>query len=422
METSTYDPYENMLSVLDEAAGKLGLARDEYEPLRYPERELVVSIPIRMDDGSLKVFKGYRVQHNSYRGPYKGGIRYHQDSNLNEVKALAAWMSLKCAVVNIPFGGAKGAIKVNPRELSRNELIRLTRRYTTRILPLIGPDQDIAAPDVNTDGEVMAWIMDTYSMFQGHTVPGVVTGKPVELGGSLGRAEATGRGVTIITYEALKRLGRDPQNQTYVIQGLGNVGGVTARILYESGKKIIAAGDWSGSVYCDGGLNIPAILNYLSDRTHCLRDYEEEGIRHLSREELLTTKCDVLIPAALENQITAANAEDIQADVIIEAANGPTTVEADAILSRRHIPVIPDILTNAGGVVVSYFEWVQNLQSLTWDLNEVNQRLEKIMLKAYDDVEKMAEDGGSMRMGAYMLATDRIVTAGKLRGGPVSMN
>lgn len=423
MAAKSYNPYENMLDVLDQAAAKLGLKRDEYETLRYPERELTVSIPIRMDNGELKVFEGYRVQHNSSRGPYKGGIRYHQDSNLDEVKALSAWMSFKCAVVNIPYGGAKGAIKVDPRKLSRDELIRLTRRYTTRILPLIGPDQDIPAPDVNTNSEVMGWIMDTYSMFKGHAVPGVVTGKPVEIGGSIGRTEATGRGVTIVALRCLENMGLDADKLTYVVQGMGNVGGVASKILYDSGKKIIAVGDYSGGVYKEDGLNIPEILSFLSDRKKCLADYEAEGVKHITNRELLTAKCDVLIPAALENQITAENAGDIQAKVIIEAANGPTTVEADAILEKKGITVVPDILANAGGVVVSYFEWVQNIQSMAWDLSEVNKTLEKIMLKAYNDVEEMAKEKDStLRMGAYMVAINRICTAGRLRGGPISLS
>lgn len=422
MGTKTYNPYENMVAVLEQAAEKLGLKPDEYETLKYPERELIVSIPVRMDDGTLKVFEGYRVQHNSARGPYKGGIRYHQNANQDEVKALAAWMSFKCAVANIPYGGAKGGIKVDPTKLSRDELIRLTRRYTTRILPLIGPDQDIPAPDVNTNGEVMGWIMDTYSMFKGHSVPGVVTGKPVEIGGSIGRAEATGRGVTIIAEKCLEDLGMEPQEQTYAIQGMGNVGGTAAKILYEEGKKVIAVSDWSGGVMKREGLDIPDILAFLSDRSKALKDYEKEGTEHISNEELLTCKCDVLIPAALENQITEKNAAQIQARVIVEAANGPTTIEADQILAERKITVIPDILANAGGVVVSYFEWVQNIQSMAWELDEVNQMLKKVMLKAYHDVSDMSKEKSStMRMGAYMVAINRITTAGRQRGGPISM-
>ena len=422
METKAYNPYENMIAVLEQAADKLGLKQDEYETLKYPERELTVSIPVRMDDGTLKVFEAYRVQHNSARGPYKGGIRYHQNANPDEVKALAGWMSFKCAVANIPYGGAKGGIKVDPRKLSKDELIRLTRRYTTRILPLIGPDQDIPAPDVNTNGEVMGWIMDTYSMFKGHSVPGVVTGKPIEIGGSIGRAEATGRGVTIIAEKCLEDEGLDPKEQTYAIQGMGNVGGTAAAILYEEGKKVIAVSDWSGAVMKKDGLNIPEIREFLSDRKNCLKDYNGEGAEHITNEELLTCDCTVLIPAALENQITEENAGDIKAKIVVEAANGPTTVEADKILEERGILVVPDILANAGGVVVSYFEWVQNIQSMAWELDEVNQMLKKVMLKAYNDVRTMSKEKDStMRMGAYMVAINRITTAGKLRGGPISM-
>ncbi|CUX19523.1 Glu/Leu/Phe/Val family dehydrogenase [Clostridium sp. C105KSO13] len=422
MEAKNYNPYENMIAVLEQAGKKLGLEPDEYETLKYPERELTVSIPIRMDNGELKVFEGYRVQHNSARGPYKGGIRYHQNANPDEVKALAAWMSFKCAVVNIPYGGAKGGIKVDPRELSKEELIRLTRRYTTRILPLIGPDQDIPAPDVNTNGEVMGWIMDTYSMFKGHSVPGVVTGKPIEIGGSIGRAEATGRGVTIIAEKFLTDLGLKTEDLGYAIQGMGNVGGTAASILYEEGKRIIAVSDWSGGVMNRDGLNIPEILKFLFDKSKCLKEYVDENVEHITNDDLLTCACDVLIPAALENQITVDNASRIQAKVIVEAANGPTSVEADEILAERNIPVIPDILANTGGVVVSYFEWVQNIQSMAWELDEVNQMLKKVMLKAYKEVREMSQKKDStLRMGAYMVAINRICTAGRLRGGPISM-
>ena len=422
MNKNKYNPYENMLAVLDEAASRLGLKEADYITLRYPEREMIVSIPVRMDNGEMKVFEGYRVQHNSARGPYKGGIRFHQNSDLDEVKALAAWMSFKCAIVNIPYGGAKGGIKVNPSKLSRDELIRLTRRYTTRILPIIGPDQDIPAPDVNTNGEVMGWIMDTYSMFKGHSVPGVVTGKPIEIGGSIGRTEATGRGVTIITRQCLEHLGMSYENSAYAIQGTGNVGGTAAQILYDKGCKIVAVSDYSGGVYNENGLDIPAIRTYLSDKTKALIDYVSDDVKHISNDEVITCCCDVLIPAALENQITGENAAGVQAKVIIEAANGPTTVEADKILEEKGIVVVPDILANAGGVVVSYFEWVQNIQSMAWDLDEVNRTLKKIMNKAYDEVDAMSRDNKvTMRMGAYMVAINRICTAGKMRGGPISM-
>ncbi|MEY8351984.1 Glu/Leu/Phe/Val dehydrogenase [Lachnospiraceae bacterium 54-53] len=423
MKQDKYNPYENMLTVLKEAAGELGLKEEEYVTLQYPEREMIVSIPVRMDNGELKVFEGYRVQHNSARGPYKGGIRYHQNSDLDEVKALAAWMSFKCAIVNIPYGGAKGGIKVDPGKLSRDELIRLTRRYTTRILPIIGPDQDIPAPDVNTNGEVMGWIMDTYSMFKGHSVPGVVTGKPIEIGGSIGRTEATGRGVIIITHQSLEHAGMDYLKSSYAIQGMGNVGGTAAQILYDQGCRVIAVSDYSGGLYCEEGLNIPAIRDFLSDKKKALADYREEGVKNITNDELLACRCDVLIPAALENQITGENAGRIQAKIIVEAANGPTTVEADEILKQRGIVVVPDILANAGGVVVSYFEWVQNIQSMAWDLEEVNKTLKKIVNKAYDEVDHMSETHGvTMRMGAYMVAIHRICTAGKMRGGPISMS
>lgn len=422
MNKNKYNPYENMLAVLDEAASRLGLKEADYITLRYPEREMIVSIPVRMDNGEMKVFEGYRVQHNSARGPYKGGIRFHQNSDLDEVKALAAWMSFKCAIVNIPYGGAKGGIKVDPSKLSRDELIRLTRRYTTRILPIIGPDQDIPAPDVNTNGEVMGWIMDTYSMFKGHSVPGVVTGKPIEIGGSIGRTEATGRGVTIITRQCLEHLGMSYENSAYAIQGMGNVGGTAAQILYDKGCKIVAVSDYSGGVYNENGLDIPAIRTYLSDKTKALIDYVSDDVKHISNDEVITCCCDVLIPAALENQITGENAAGVQAKVIIEAANGPTTVEADKILEEKGIVVVPDILANAGGVVVSYFEWVQNIQSMAWDLDEVNRTLKKIMNKAYDEVDAMSRDNKvTMRIGAYMVAINRICTAGKMRGGPISM-
>ena len=422
MNKNKYNPYENMLAVLDEAASRLGLKEADYITLRYPEREMIVSIPVRMDNGEMKVFEGYRVQHNSARGPYKGGIRFHQNSDLDEVKALAAWMSFKCAIVNIPYGGAKGGIKVNPSKLSRDELIRLTRRYTTRILPIIGPDQDIPAPDVNTNGEVMGWIMDTYSMFKGHSVPGVVTGKPIEIGGSIGRTEATGRGVTIITRQCLEHLGMSYENSAYAIQGMGNVGGTAAQILYDKGCKIVAVSDYSGGVYNENGLDIPAIRTYLSDKTKALIDYVSDDVKHISNDEVITCCCDVLIPAALENQITGENAAGVQAKVIIEAANGPTTVEADKILEEKGIVVVPDILANAGGVVVSYFEWVQNIQSMAWDLDEVNRTLKKIMNKAYDEVDAMSRDNKvTMRMGAYMVAINRICTAGKMRGGAISV-
>ena len=413
-----YNPYENMLEVLERAAKMLKLEEKDYTAVKYPERELKVAIPIEMDDGSVKVFEGYRVQHSSSRGPCKGGIRFHQDVDIDEVKALAAWMSFKCAVVNIPYGGGKGAVKVNPKELSKDELKKLTRRYTAMILPLIGPERDIPAPDVGTNAEIMGWIMDTYSMFQGYTVPGVVTGKPIEIGGSLGRKEATGRGVMLITREILHRIGLPMLGTKVAVQGMGNVGGTAAKLLNNEGCKVVAVSDVSGGLYCDKGINMNEIAIFLESGNGCLlKDYDKEGIKHITNEELLTCETDVLIPAALENQITKDIALNMKAGIIVEGANGPTAIDADDILEKKGIRIVPDILANAGGVVVSYFEWVQNIQSLTWDEEEINRTLEKIMIRAFNEVwDKTKENHTSMRMGAYMVALDRIVNAKKIRG------
>ncbi|AEB06907.1 glutamate dehydrogenase (NADP) [Coriobacterium glomerans PW2] len=413
----TYNPYDNMLEVLERAAKMLGIPENDYVCLKYPERELKVSIPVGMDDGTVRVFEGYRVQHSSSRGPCKGGIRYHQDVNLDEVRALAAWMSLKCAVVNIPYGGGKGAIKVDPSELSRRELEALTRRFTAMILPLIGPERDIPAPDVGTNAEVMGWIMDTYSMFKGYTVPGVVTGKPIEIGGSLGRHDATGQGVTMIAEEILHRLGLPVQGTRVAIQGLGNVGGVTARLMSSKGFSIVALSDVSGGVHCGNGLDVEGIFAFLAEHPGALlQDYDAAEVVHITNAELLAIDTDLLIPAALENQITADNANDVRANIVVEAANGPTTVEADKILEANDVLVVPDILANAGGVVVSYFEWVQNIQALTWDKDEINRNLEKIMIRAFNEVwESRCDHGTTLRMGAYMTAIDRIAKAKRIR-------
>lgn len=416
--SKNYNPYNQMLEVLDEAAKMLGLQEKDYICLRYPERELKVSIPVEMDDGSIRVFEGYRVQHSSSRGPCKGGIRFHQNVDIEEVKALAAWMSFKCAVTNIPYGGGKGAVKVDPKELSKNELKSLTRRYTAMILPLIGPERDIPAPDVNTNAEIMGWIMDTYSMFKGYTVPGVVTGKPVEIGGSLGRGEATGRGVMFMTREILHRLGMPVIGTRVAVQGMGNVGGTAAKLLFKEGFKVVAVSDVSGGIYCKDGIDINKVNEYLSGkRTNLLKSYDAAGITHISNEELLTCDTDVLIPAALENQINEKIAPNVKAKIIVEGANGPTTVEADKILEGNGRTVVPDILANAGGVIVSYFEWVQNIQSLMWDEEEVNRTLEKIMIRAFNEVwDKKLEKNTTMRMGAYMVAINRIVKSKKIRG------
>ena len=410
-----YNPYENMLSVLESAARMLGLEEDDYVTLKYPERELKVSIPVKMDDGSLKVFEGYRVQHSSLRGPCKGGIRYHQDANMDEVKALAAWMSFKCAVADIPYGGGKGGIKVDPSTLSKGELERLTRRFTAMILPLIGPTKDIPAPDVNTNAEIMGWMMDTYSVFQGYSVPGVVTGKPIEIGGSLGRGEATGRGVMIVTNELLKRLGRPVEGTRVAVIGMGNVGGTAARLMHEAGYKIVAVGDISGGYIDENGIDMEDLYKFVSKR-NLVKDYKGGG-RFVTTQDVIACDCDILVPAALENQITADNAASIKADLIVEGANGPTTVEADAILEKAGKIVVPDILANSGGVVVSYFEWTQNIQSVTWDEEDVNKALEKKMIKAFAEVWGQAQENKTtMRMGAYMTAINRIVKARKFRG------
>lgn len=411
-----YNPYDNFLSVLDKAAKAVGMKEEDYVLIKYPERELKVSVPVKMDDGSVRVFEGYRVQHSTSRGPCKGGIRYHQSVNEDEVKALAAWMSFKCAVVNIPYGGAKGGIKVDPSTLSKGELERLTRRYTAMILPIIGPEKDIPAPDVGTNAQVMDWIMDTYSMMNGYTIPGVVTGKDLEVGGSLGRPEATGRGVMIITMEVLDKYKLAPEDVSVAVQGMGNVGSVAARLLYEKGCKIVAVSDVSGGIRNYDGLNIPEICNFVKQKK-LLKDYNANGVEHIDNHALLTTKCDILIPAALENQITGDIAKELNCRLVIEAANGPTTVEADAVLEERGIVVLPDILTNAGGVIVSYCEWVQNLQSLTWDENDVNATLFKVMTRALTDVYHKARDYKiSYRLAAYAVAIERLCTAKKKRG------
>lgn len=416
--SSKYNPYDAMLEVLDRAANMLGLEEQDYIHLKYPEREIKVSIPIEMDDGSIKVFEGYRVQHSSVRGPYKGGIRYHQDVDMDEVKALAGWMSFKCAVVDIPYGGGKGGVRVDATKLSKKELERLTRKYATLLYPFVGPEIDIPAPDVNTNAEIMGWFMDTYSTLRGHLSPGVVTGKPVPIGGSLGRTEATGRGVMFMTREIAKKLHLPLEGARVAVQGAGNVGGTAARLLYREGCKIVALSDVSGGIYLEEGLNMDEIMDFLTaERGRLLKDYDVPGLVRISNDELLTADVDILIPAALGNQITEEIAPRIKAKIVVEGANGPTTVAGDKILEDNGIVVVPDILANAGGVTVSYFEWVQNLQSFRWEEEEINKRLENIMIKAFNEVWNTAEKAAtSLRMGAYMVAVDRIVTASKMRG------
>lgn len=416
MSQKAYDPYENVVSIIKQASEILGYGPDDYQLISYPERELKVAIPVVMDDGSTKIFEGYRVQHSTVRGPAKGGIRYHQDVNMSEVKALATWMTFKCAIAGIPYGGGKGGVVCDPSKLSKGELERLTRKFTTLIAPIIGPEQDIPAPDVGTTAEIMGWIMDTYSTLNGHLTPGVVTGKPVILGGSLGRTEATGRGVMMTTLNILNKLEIPVKGAKVAVQGMGNVGSNTAKFLYEQGATIVAVSDVSGGIYKEDGLPVPEILEHVS--SHKLLDsFEWEGITRVSNGELLELPVTVLIPAALENQINASNADRIQAQVIVEGANGPTTLEADEILNKKGIVLVPDILSNAGGVVVSYFEWVQNLQSMYWTEEEVNTKLKGIMDQAFASVWDISKEKQvSLRTGTYLIAVKRVIDVKKLRG------
>jgi glutamate dehydrogenase (NAD(P)+) len=398
----------------DIAADALELAPGMREVLRVPQRELTVNFPVKLDDGSIRVFNGYRVHHNASRGPTKGGIRYHPATSLDEVRALAMWMTWKCAVVNIPYGGAKGGVVCDPKQLSPAELERMTRRYTSEIAILIGPQRDIPAPDVNTTPQVMAWIMDTFSMHQGYTIPAVVTGKPVNIGGSLGRNEATGRGTAIVIREAARQIGLPLEQARVVVQGFGNAGAIAARLLQEMGATIVGVSDSQGGIYNPGGLDASAVRRYKDAHGSVIGFPEADRI---SNVDLLELSCDILVPAALENQITRANAARIQARIIGEAANGPTTPEADAILYDRGVLVLPDILANAGGVTVSYFEWVQNLQDFFWSEQEVNAKLERIMLSSFEQVQAIAQQRKvHLRTAAYLLAVQRVADATLTRG------
>ena len=411
-----YDPFENVRIVMDRAAEVGNISKQTFEIVKNPQREVKVYLPVKMDDGTVKVFEGWRVQHSNVRGPYKGGIRYHQDVNLNEVRALATWMSLKCAAVNIPYGGAKGGIKVDPRTLSKGELERLTRRYTYAIAPVIGEDSDIPAPDVNTNGQTMAWILDTYSMLKGKPCPGVVTGKPVPLGGSKGRTEATGRGAVYATRFVLEKYGKKLAGTSVAVQGYGNVGSNAARIFKQEGAIIKGLSDVSGGVYSETGLDPFAIDKALAGGKF-LKDYDAPGVKHITNEELLELEVDVLMPAALENQITEKNSGKLRCKFIVEAANGPTTVAADEILAKTDIVVVPDIFANSGGVIVSYFEWAQNLQRMSWELEQVNGRLEAIMKGAFEDIWKTGEECScNLRMAAYVTALRRIVYDQETKG------
>ncbi len=418
MTSERDNPFHIAQQQFDKAAELLDLPRSIREVLRVPQRELTVNFPVKMDDGITTVFTGYRVQHNLGRGPVKGGIRYHPNVDIDEVRALAMWMTWKCALVNIPYGGAKGGVVVDPAKLSMNELERLTRRFATEISILIGPDRDIPAPDVNTNPQIMAWIMDTISMHQGHTVNAVITGKPILVGGSLGRNEATGRGVSLMVREWARRASANLESLSVVVQGFGNVGGIAAELLVEMGCKVIAVSDATGGYIRRGGLDIQAMRTYVARHPrHLLDGYTAPGVERITNVELLELPCDVLVPAALENQFTDLNAPRVRAKVIVEGANGPTTPAADAIFEDRGITVIPDILANAGGVTVSYFEWVQGLQSFFWDEIDVNAKLEKILVNAFDQVYMLSKERNiSMRLAAYLLAVRRVADAALIRG------
>jgi glutamate dehydrogenase (NAD(P)+) len=408
------NPFESMMKRFDVAAEILGLEPGVYDYLKTPVKQVVVSIPITMDDGRMKMFEGYRVIHNDILGPSKGGIRYAPDVTLDEVKALAAWMTWKCAVMNIPFGGAKGAVRCDVTSLTKIELEKITRRYTSNLIDIFGPDRDIPAPDMNTNEQIMAWIMDTYSMHMRRTETAVVTGKPLILGGSLGRREATGRGCMIVTLGAIEKLGIPPQKASIAVQGFGNVGSVTAQLLMEQGCKIIGISDVSGAYYNRKGIDVNAAIQW-TGKHRTLEGFK--GGETLSQEELLELECDVLIPAAKEEQITAANAGRIRAKIICEGANGPTDAAADPILNKKGIIVIPDILANAGGVTVSYFEWAQDRAGYFWSLDRVNRRLERLMRSSFDAVYASAsEHKVTLRIGAYILAIDKVAKTLKMRG------
>ncbi|MBA2502181.1 MAG: Glu/Leu/Phe/Val dehydrogenase [Pyrinomonadaceae bacterium] len=413
-EIKEENPFESMMARFDRAAQLLDLDPDLYAVMRVPNRELKVYIPVRMDSGRMEVFEGYRVQHNFARGPAKGGIRYSPDVTIDEVKALAAWMTWKCAVVNVPFGGAKGGVVCNPHEMSLSELERMTRRFAAELIDFIGPEKDVPAPDMNTNEQTMAWIMDTYSMHARHTVNAVVTGKPVALGGSAGRREATGRGLLFVINEAIKKFKMTPPTTRVVVQGSGNVGGIGAMLLHEAGYKVVAISDISGGIYNPNGIDIPEAMEHLK-RT---RSFEEfAGVERVSNQDLLELECDVLAPCATENQIGSHNADRIKCKVLAEGANGPTTAAADEILHNKGIFVIPDILANAGGVTVSYFEWVQDRMGYFWKEEVVNERLQDVMVASFNDVSKYAETHGvDTRTAAYMLAIDRVGYDTRMRG------
>ncbi len=413
MELSAFGVAKKQIDVVSE---EMGLDPNVTKYLKRVERALIVTIPIKMDDGSLEIFEGYRVHHSTVRGPGKGGIRYSPEVNLDEVKALAIWMTWKCSLLNLPLGGAKGGVCVDPRKLSKNELERLTRRYTSEIINIIGPDIDILAPDVNTNAQVMAWIMDTYSMNKGRSVPGVVTGKPIEIGGSVGREPATGMGLYFILEAMCEKLTFEMKSQKIVVQGFGNVGGTIADLLYKEGCKVMAVSDISGGLYFSEGLEIDKLLEWTREGNY-LKDYTDKRYELITNDELLTIDCDVLIPAALENQITHKNANNIKCKIILEGANGPVTPKADRMLFEKGILVLPDILANSGGVCVSYFEYVQDIRAYFWELDRINKELKKIILRAFEEVYEVSKERNiTLRTAAYVIAVTRIAKAIELRG------
>jgi glutamate dehydrogenase (NAD(P)+) len=408
--------YQNAEARFEVAANKLGLEQGIYRYLKYPSKEITLYIPIGMDSGTLEVFTGYRVLHSTVRGPGKGGIRFAPDVSIDEVRALATWMTWKCAVVNIPFGGAKGGIICDPRKMSRGELERLTRRYTAELSNWLGPERDIPAPDVGTNEQTMAWVMDTYAMHLGQATTAVVTGKPIELGGSRGRREATGRGVMICCDKAIAKLGIKKESCRVVIQGFGNVGSLAAELMHKAGYRIIGLADIGGGLYNEKGFDVPKVLDWVYTQKKPLQDFPGGGTKITARD-ILFQKCDVAIPAAIENQITEKNANQVQARILCEGANGPSTWQADAIIDAKGIFTVPDILGNAGGVTVSYFEWVQDRQGFFWRESEVNERLFDVMDNAFDEVVRFAGiHKVNNRIAAYMLAIDRVASALKLRG------
>ena len=410
-----FNPFLSMQEGFNTAADHLGLEGGVRDVLSMPDRELTVNVPVLMDDQTVRVFTGYRVQHNTLRGPSKGGIRFSPDVNLDEVRALAAWMTWKCSVVNVPFGGGKGGVICDPRSMSIGEQERLTRRYTAAILDIIGPDRDVPAPDMNTNDQTMAWIMDTYSMHERRTTTAVVTGKPLSIGGSRGRREATGRGVMISANEALKMVGLRPEDTRVVVQGAGNVGGLGAMLMHREGYKIISISDMYGSVVNERGLDMPAVLAHLG-QAKTLEGYDEADYFTDGKDQI-ELDCELLVPAATENQITSANADRIRAKLIVEGANGPTTAIASAQLSERGVTIVPDILANAGGVTVSYFEWVQDRMGYFWTEEIVNSRLEQIMVQAFQEVRQTGEKYGvDLRTAAYILSIDRVASVYRMRG------